>query len=144
MCPDPSSNLTQVQEISEWILNANLPVSLPALEKKLEELKNLAASLPNTENVLKEAKPQLDTAKKLLQEADAARSGRKVNTGTGRHFKYLSKKKTEATTKIYPNVSRNKTALFKKRLAHPVFGRKREKQSSKLLCLFSFTTQFIS
>uniref|UniRef100_A0A3B5LRA2 Laminin subunit beta 3 n=1 Tax=Xiphophorus couchianus TaxID=32473 RepID=A0A3B5LRA2_9TELE len=86
---DPSSNLTQVQEISEWILNANLPVSLPALEKKLEELKNLAASLPNTENVLKEAKPQLDTAKKLLQEADAARSGRKVNTGTGRHFKYL-------------------------------------------------------
>ncbi|XP_027858860.1 laminin subunit beta-3 isoform X1 [Xiphophorus couchianus] len=70
---DPSSNLTQVQEISEWILNANLPVSLPALEKKLEELKNLAASLPNTENVLKEAKPQLDTAKKLLQEADAAR-----------------------------------------------------------------------
>ncbi|XP_043977386.1 laminin subunit beta-3 [Gambusia affinis] len=70
---DPSSNLTQVQEISEWIMNASLPVSLPALEKKLEELKNLAASLPNTENVLKEAKPHLDTARKMLQEAEAAR-----------------------------------------------------------------------
>ncbi|KAM4740269.1 laminin subunit beta-3 [Anableps anableps] len=70
---DPSSNLTQVQEISDWILNASLPVSLPTLEKKLEELKNLAANLPSTMNVLKEAKPQLDTTRKLLQEAQDAR-----------------------------------------------------------------------
>ncbi|XP_054879283.1 laminin subunit beta-3-like isoform X2 [Poeciliopsis prolifica] len=70
---DPSSNLTEVQKISEWILNTSLPVSLPDLEKKLEELKNLAANLPNTENVLKEATPQLDKARKLLQEAEEAR-----------------------------------------------------------------------
>lgn len=63
---DPSSNLTKVQEISEWILKAKLPITL---KTKLEELKNLTANLPSTMNVLKEATPQLETARKLLQEA---------------------------------------------------------------------------
>ncbi|MEQ2175339.1 hypothetical protein GOODEAATRI_017050 [Goodea atripinnis] len=70
---DPSSNLTQVQEVSDWILNARLPISLSILKSKLEELKNVAANLPTTMNVLKEAKPQLDTARKLLQEAQDTR-----------------------------------------------------------------------
>nr|XP_046236163.1 laminin subunit beta-3-like isoform X2 [Scatophagus argus]XP_046236168.1 laminin subunit beta-3-like isoform X2 [Scatophagus argus] len=70
---DPSSNLTQIQEVSDWILNAKLPLSLAALKRKLEELKNLAANLPDSTAVLNEAEPQLDTARKLLQEAQDAR-----------------------------------------------------------------------
>lgn len=70
---DPSSNLTHIQEVSDWILKAKLPLSLAALKRKLEELKNLAANLPDSTDVLKEAEPQLDTARKLLQEAQDAR-----------------------------------------------------------------------
>ncbi|XP_071350563.1 laminin subunit beta-3 [Trachinotus anak] len=70
---DPSSNLTQIQEVSDWILKAKLPLNLAALKRKLEELKDLAANLPNSTAVLKEAEPQLDTARKLLQEAEEAR-----------------------------------------------------------------------
>ncbi|XP_061583968.1 laminin subunit beta-3-like [Cololabis saira] len=70
---DPSSNLTQVQEVSDWILKAKLPVNLADLKRKLEELKNLAANLPNSKAVLREAEPQLEAAKKLLKEAQDAR-----------------------------------------------------------------------
>lgn len=70
---DPSSNLTHIQEVSDWILKAKLPLSLAALKRKLEELKNLAASLPDSMSVLKESEPQLDTARKQLQEAQDAR-----------------------------------------------------------------------
>lgn len=70
---DPSSNLTHIQEVSDWILKAKLPLSQAALKKKLEELKNLAANLPDSSSVLNDAAPQLDAAKKLLEEAQAAR-----------------------------------------------------------------------
>lgn len=73
MCPDPSSNLTQIQELSDWILKSKLPPSLAPLKTKLDELKNLAAALPDSTTVLKEAEPQLDMARKLLQEAKDAR-----------------------------------------------------------------------
>lgn len=73
VCADPSSNLTQVQEVSDWILNAKLPLKPDDLKKKLEELKNLAANLPDSAAVLDEAKPQLDKAKKLLEDAQDAR-----------------------------------------------------------------------
>lgn len=73
VCPDPSSNLTQIQEVSDWILNAKLPPTLADLNRKLEELKNLAANLPDSTTVLEEAEPQLDTARKLLQDAQDAR-----------------------------------------------------------------------
>lgn len=70
---DPSSNLTQIQEVSDLILKAKLPLSIAKLKTKLDELKNLAANLPNSTAVLKKAEPQLDAAKKLLQEAQDAR-----------------------------------------------------------------------
>ncbi|XP_022601051.1 laminin subunit beta-3 [Seriola dumerili] len=70
---DPASNLTHIQEVSDWILKAKLPPNMAALKKKLDELKNLAGNLPDSTAVLKEAKPQLDTARKLLQEAQDAR-----------------------------------------------------------------------
>lgn len=59
--------------MSDWVLKAKLPLSLAALKRKLEELKNLAASLPDSIEVLNEAAPQLDTARKLLQEAQDSR-----------------------------------------------------------------------
>ncbi|KAM4597673.1 laminin subunit beta-3-like [Polymixia lowei] len=70
---DPSSNLNHIQEVSDWILNAKLPLSLSALKRKLEELKNLAAGLPDSAAVLNQAGPQLATARRLLQEAQDAR-----------------------------------------------------------------------
>jgi len=59
--------------VSDWILKAKLPLSLDALKRKLKELKDLAANLPDSTAVLKEAEPQLETARKLLQEAKDAR-----------------------------------------------------------------------
>lgn len=73
VCLDPSSNLTHIQEVSDWILKAKLPLSLATLKKKLEDLKNLAANLPDSTAILNEAEPQLDAARKLLQEAQDAR-----------------------------------------------------------------------
>lgn len=70
---DPLSNLTHIQEVSDWILKAKLPLSPAALKKKLEELMNLAANLPDSSTVLNNAAPQLDEARKLLDEAQEAR-----------------------------------------------------------------------
>ncbi|KAG7279594.1 hypothetical protein CRUP_011687 [Coryphaenoides rupestris] len=69
----PNSNLSHVKEVSDWVLNAKLPLNLAALKRKLEELKNLAAGLPDSGGVLKQAGPQLDTARRLLQEAKDTR-----------------------------------------------------------------------
>ncbi|KAG7229500.1 hypothetical protein INR49_031924 [Caranx melampygus] len=70
---DPASNLTDIQEVSDWILKAKLPLNLANLKRKLEELKNLAASLPDSTSVLEDAEPQLEKAKELLKEAQDAR-----------------------------------------------------------------------
>ncbi|CAB1315349.1 unnamed protein product [Coregonus sp. 'balchen'] len=70
---DPSSDLTLISTVSEWILNAKLPVSLATLKRKLKEIRDLAAGLPDSTAVLDQAGPQLDTARRLLQEAQDAR-----------------------------------------------------------------------
>ncbi|XP_028262926.1 laminin subunit beta-3 [Parambassis ranga] len=70
---DPSSNLTHIQQLSDWVLKAKLPLSLAALKRKLEELKKLADNLPDSTAVLNRAEPQLEEARKLLQEAQDAR-----------------------------------------------------------------------
>ncbi|XP_029358209.1 laminin subunit beta-3 [Echeneis naucrates] len=70
---DPSSNLTHIQDVSNWILKAKLPLNLATLKRKLDELKDLAAGLPDSTAVLEQAEPQLDKARKLLKEAQDAR-----------------------------------------------------------------------
>ncbi|KAM9522760.1 laminin subunit beta-3 isoform 1-T2 [Salvelinus alpinus] len=70
---DPSSDPTHISTVSEWILNAKLPVSLATLKRKLQEIRDLAAGLPDSTAVLDQAGPQLDTARRLLQEARDAR-----------------------------------------------------------------------
>ncbi|XP_041744472.1 laminin subunit beta-3 isoform X2 [Coregonus clupeaformis] len=69
---DPSSDPTAISTASEWILNAKLPLSLAALKRKLQEIRDLAAGLPDSTAVLDQAGPQLDTAQRLLQEAQDA------------------------------------------------------------------------
>ncbi|KAK0139233.1 Laminin subunit beta-3 [Merluccius polli] len=69
----PKSNLRQVKEVSDWILNAKLPLNLAALNGKLKELKKLSAGLTDSADILKQAGPQLDTAGRLLQEAKDTR-----------------------------------------------------------------------
>lgn len=73
VCTDPSTDLTHIQEVSDWILKAKLPLSLAAFKGKLKELKDLAANLPDSTAILDEAEPQLDSARKLLKEAQDAR-----------------------------------------------------------------------
>ncbi|XP_042354687.1 laminin subunit beta-3-like [Plectropomus leopardus] len=70
---DPTSNLTKIQEVSDWIMNAKPPLDPTALRKKLDELKKLADNLPDSTDVLNEAEPQLEKARKLLKEAVDAR-----------------------------------------------------------------------
>ncbi|XP_053725062.1 laminin subunit beta-3 [Synchiropus splendidus] len=69
----PAPNLTQIQDISDKILKVKLPLSMDALNRKVAELKNLAAKLPDSSEVLNKATPQLEAARKLLQEAEEAR-----------------------------------------------------------------------
>lgn len=73
VCTDPSTDLTHIQKVSDWILKAKLPLSLAALKRKLEELKDLAANLPDSTAILDQAEPQLDTTRKLLKEAQDTR-----------------------------------------------------------------------
>nr|XP_020504058.1 laminin subunit beta-3 [Labrus bergylta] len=70
---DPGSNLTNIKEVSDWILKTKLPQNLAALNRKADELKNLADNLPDSTSVLKDAEPLLKKAKKLLDDAKDAR-----------------------------------------------------------------------
>ncbi|XP_061543036.1 laminin subunit beta-3-like isoform X2 [Phycodurus eques] len=70
---DPSSNLTHIQDVSDWILKTKLPLSAASLKKKLDELKKLATNLPDSTSILNKSAPQLDAARKLLQEAQDTR-----------------------------------------------------------------------
>ncbi|XP_062402110.1 laminin subunit beta-3 isoform X2 [Sardina pilchardus] len=70
---DPSTDPNRIDEVSNEILNAKLPLSLDALKKKLKELQDLAAGLPDSSKILEESQPQLDQAEKLLEEAQNAR-----------------------------------------------------------------------
>ena len=62
-----------MQEVSDWVLKAKLPLSLAVLKRKLEDLKTLAAALPDSTHVLQQAGPPLETARRLLQQAKEAR-----------------------------------------------------------------------
>ncbi|XP_077458649.1 laminin subunit beta-3 [Stigmatopora argus] len=70
---DPSSNITHIQDVSDWILKSKMPLTPALLKKKLDELKNLAKNLPDSTSILNESGPPLDEARKLLQEAEDTR-----------------------------------------------------------------------
>ncbi|XP_034023528.1 laminin subunit beta-3 [Thalassophryne amazonica] len=71
---DPSANLTHVKDVSDWILKTKDSLNLDPLKKKQLKLEELVASLPDSTAVLKDAEPQLDKARNLLQKAKDTRN----------------------------------------------------------------------
>ncbi|XP_017352106.1 laminin subunit beta-3 [Ictalurus punctatus] len=70
---DPTSDPAAVQRVCEGVLGVKLPETVDALKKKLKEIQNVAASLPDTSMVLKNASSKLQEAEQLLQNAKNAR-----------------------------------------------------------------------
>uniref|UniRef100_A0A8C9S2X5 Laminin subunit beta-3-like n=1 Tax=Scleropages formosus TaxID=113540 RepID=A0A8C9S2X5_SCLFO len=70
---DPLTDPAVIQEISEGVLNTKLPLSLAALKRKVEDIRTLAAGLPNSSHILDSTTPQLERARQLLQKAQTAR-----------------------------------------------------------------------
>ncbi|XP_066528164.1 laminin subunit beta-3 isoform X2 [Hoplias malabaricus] len=71
---DPSSDPAQVQQVCEEVLGVGLHEGEESLRKKLQELQDLAMTLPDSSRVLQEAEPKLLQAQRLLQEAQKARN----------------------------------------------------------------------
>ncbi|XP_026888172.2 laminin subunit beta-3 [Electrophorus electricus] len=70
---DPVSDPGVVQRVCEGVLGMRLPETAEALKRKLQEMQDLAASLPDSSRVLNTAGPQLEQARNLLQDAENAR-----------------------------------------------------------------------
>ncbi|XP_076857494.1 laminin subunit beta-3 isoform X2 [Brachyhypopomus gauderio] len=62
-----------VQRVCERVLGMKTPETVEVLKKKLQEMQDLAASLPDSSRVLKSAGPQLEQARRLLQDAENTR-----------------------------------------------------------------------
>uniref|UniRef100_A0A3B4BK63 Uncharacterized protein n=1 Tax=Pygocentrus nattereri TaxID=42514 RepID=A0A3B4BK63_PYGNA len=72
-CVDPSSDPAEVQRVCEAVLGVKLPEGAESLRRKLQELQDLASTLPDSSKVLKEAEPKLEQARRLLQDAEKTR-----------------------------------------------------------------------
>ncbi|KAL4658658.1 laminin subunit beta-3 [Arapaima gigas] len=70
---DPLSDPAVIQTISEGVLNTKLPLSLATLKRKVEDIRTLAAGLPDSSRILASTTPQLDLARQLLLKAQTAR-----------------------------------------------------------------------
>lgn len=57
----------------EDVLEAKFPLSVENLKQKLKEMQDLASSLPDSSRILESTKPELEKARKLLEEAQNAR-----------------------------------------------------------------------
>lgn len=73
VCVDPTSDPGAVQRVCDGVLGVKLPETVDILKKKLKEIQDVAASLPDTRMVLKNASSQLNEAQQLLQNAENAR-----------------------------------------------------------------------
>ncbi|MBN3303366.1 LAMB3 protein, partial [Amia calva] len=70
---DPTTDPATIQRVSEEVLDTQLPQSMDALRRKLDEIRRIAATLPDSTDVLSKTGPELDRARKLLLEAEKAR-----------------------------------------------------------------------
>lgn len=70
---DPSSDPEVVQRVCEGVLDVKLPETVDTLKKKLKEIQDVAASLPESTTVLQNAELQLQQAEQLLHDAERAR-----------------------------------------------------------------------
>uniref|UniRef100_A0A4W4FK74 Laminin, beta 3 n=1 Tax=Electrophorus electricus TaxID=8005 RepID=A0A4W4FK74_ELEEL len=83
--PNPVSDPGVVQRVCEGVLGMRLPETAEALKRKLQEMQDLAASLPDSSRVLNTAGPQLEQARNLLQDAENARYPTHTTTLTHTH-----------------------------------------------------------
>ncbi|XP_036386198.1 laminin subunit beta-3 [Megalops cyprinoides] len=70
---DPTVDPSEIQKVAEGVLNTKLPLSLATLKRKIQEMRELAAGLPDSTRLLASTTPQLDLARRLLEEAQNAR-----------------------------------------------------------------------
>ncbi|XP_057181680.1 laminin subunit beta-3 [Triplophysa rosa] len=69
----PHSDPDEVERVCEEVLDAKFPLSMENLKQKLKEMQDLASSLPDSSRILESTKPELEKARKLLEEAQNAR-----------------------------------------------------------------------
>ncbi|XP_075120314.1 laminin subunit beta-3 [Leptodactylus fuscus] len=71
---EPFTDPSTIQEVSEYVLSLKLPVDATSLQRKLNEIRNIAGKLPNVDAVLSQTKEDIAKAKKLQNEAEEARN----------------------------------------------------------------------
>ncbi|XP_063811408.1 laminin subunit beta-3 isoform X2 [Pseudophryne corroboree] len=69
---EPSTDPATIQEVSEYVLSLKLPVDASSLQRKMNEIRSIAAKLPNVDVVLSQTKEDIARAKKLQSEAEEA------------------------------------------------------------------------
>ncbi|RXM94577.1 Laminin subunit beta-3 [Acipenser ruthenus] len=70
---DPKTDPAVIQQVSEQVLSMKLPGSLGEVKGKVDQMKAIAATLPDISKVLDRTRAEIDSAKQLLQEAEEAR-----------------------------------------------------------------------
>lgn len=75
---EPSTDPATIQEVSEYILSLKLPVDALSLQRKMNDIRNIAAKLPNVELVLSQTREDIARAKKLQTDAEDARNKAKT------------------------------------------------------------------
>ncbi|KAM4795742.1 laminin subunit beta-3 [Rhinophrynus dorsalis] len=71
---EPTTDPATIQEVSEYILSLKLPVDASYILRKMNEIRSIAAKLPNIDSVLSQTKDDIAKAKKLQSEAELARN----------------------------------------------------------------------
>ncbi|XP_075709792.1 laminin subunit beta-3 [Rhinoderma darwinii] len=71
---EPSTDPATIQKVSEYVLSIRLPVDAFSLQRKINEIRNIAGKLPNIDAVLSQTKEDIAKAKKLQSEAEEARN----------------------------------------------------------------------
>uniref|UniRef100_A0A803SQN4 Laminin subunit beta 3 n=1 Tax=Anolis carolinensis TaxID=28377 RepID=A0A803SQN4_ANOCA len=71
---DPDIDAATIQQISEFVLSLHLPTDSATVLQKMNEIQNLAAKLRCPEDIIAQTAGDIAKAKKLLQEAEQART----------------------------------------------------------------------
>ncbi|XP_029429936.1 laminin subunit beta-3 isoform X2 [Rhinatrema bivittatum] len=71
---DPGTDPATIQQVSEHVLSLQLPADSAAILRKMNEIRSIAAKLPNVDAVLSQTKRDIARAKQLQKEAEEARN----------------------------------------------------------------------
>nr|XP_033773617.1 LOW QUALITY PROTEIN: laminin subunit beta-3 [Geotrypetes seraphini] len=71
---DPGTDPDTIQKVSNHILSLRLPADSAAIQRKMNEIRSIAAKLPNVDAVLSQTKQDIDKARQLQKEAEEARN----------------------------------------------------------------------